>query len=426
MIRKTVLSVVGCVVLLGLCSPGRATAADLLSLTDALNRTRDNSPVLAASGFAARIETARLDQAGRRPNPELGVEWDDLGGSGALSGVDASEVTVGITQSFELGGKRSRRVALVQSRVALAEAEHLLTLRDLELSVREAYAEAWAAQSRAALQAELVALNMQLVDQEQARYEAGAASAAMLSRTRAGLAAARAAFNRHEAERKAACNRLAAHWGASSLGCDGLAGVAEVPVDLPADPDVDAVISAGPDHDVWQARLAQQQAAVDVARTLSRPDLAVGIGMRKYNESGDQALVLGAELPLPIFDRQQGEIRAAGYEMEMVHRQAHADGVVRVADLNAALQARRAAWNELNALNREILPEAQNAHEATVDGHVDGRFSLTDVIETRRFLFELRESLIDARAGYHLSDARIQRLLGRDESIRTTTIQEAK
>ena len=53
------------------------------------------------------------------------------------------------------------------------------------------------------------------------------------------------------------------------------------------------------------------------------------------------------------------------------------------------------------------------AFEATRDGHAQGIFTLTDVLETRRFLNELREIRIDGLVRHYLATARLWRLSGR-------------
>jgi cobalt-zinc-cadmium efflux system outer membrane protein len=81
-----------------------------LTLRDALAAALRDSPALAADAAEVRAREAEMLQAGRRPNPELGVELENLAGSGPFSGLDGLETTLALSQAIELGGKRGRRV----------------------------------------------------------------------------------------------------------------------------------------------------------------------------------------------------------------------------------------------------------------------------------------------------------------------------
>lgn len=399
-------------------------AGDELTLAEVLQLTQSASPLLVAAELSGQVAIARLEQSGQRLNPGLQVEWEDLAGSGDLSGIGSSAWTVALSQTIELGGKRSRRQALFQQRVESSQAAQELKWSELKLQVTEAYVTAWAIQARAELQGELVELSRQLVEQEEIRRQAGASSTAMLSRTRAGLAAARATFARIEGQRNAAYLRLAAFWNVRDTTGFLLADPANEPVACPGDPDAAGLQTSGPDLALWRAIESESRAALELERSGSKPDLSLGVGLRNYHETGDQALVLGAEIPLALFDRKRGAIQAAAGELEILRYRSQAAATERYAASAAAIQERRAAWEEQRSLRQDILPEARSAFQATEAGFAEGRFSLIEVLETRRFLFELRDSLIDARARYHLSDARIARYFDNAGTSSDSAIRE--
>ena len=58
-----------------------------------------------------------------------------------------------------------------------------------------------------------------------------------------------------------------------------------------------------------QARL--REAELRLAQAQARPNLAFSVGVRRLEESSDNALVAGFSMPLPVFDRNQGAIREA-------------------------------------------------------------------------------------------------------------------
>ncbi len=76
---------------------------------DVLSRIHAQHPLLQAAAEAAGAAQARLDNAGRRANPELEVEWENLAGTGDFGGTGASELTVLLSQELALGGKLDHR-----------------------------------------------------------------------------------------------------------------------------------------------------------------------------------------------------------------------------------------------------------------------------------------------------------------------------
>ncbi len=80
-----------------------------ISLDRALERVLSQNTHLQAAEFAWLASEARVGQAGKRPNPELELGLEDVAGTGELSGVGSSGISIMLSQEFELGGKRGFR-----------------------------------------------------------------------------------------------------------------------------------------------------------------------------------------------------------------------------------------------------------------------------------------------------------------------------
>ena len=100
-------------------------AAQDLSLAEALRRAETHNPSLLAHDYAGRAAEALIDQAGVRPNPMLGVELENFGGTRALRGADTLETTVQVSQAIERDGKREKRItAARRERAAVDPHDH--------------------------------------------------------------------------------------------------------------------------------------------------------------------------------------------------------------------------------------------------------------------------------------------------------------
>jgi cobalt-zinc-cadmium efflux system outer membrane protein len=65
------------------------------------------------------------------------------------------------------------------------------------------------------------------------------------------------------------------------------------------------------------------------------------------------------------------------------------------------------------SLRDRILPEAEAAFTNQREAYRLGSARLTDVLDTERTLFELRDRYVDALARHHVATADLERLLGR-------------
>ena len=88
--------------ILAMLAPGSAFA-EPVTLAEALSRAAASSPALAVAEADVAAAVGRAQQAGFRPNPELGLEIENFAGTGGFSGVDDAESTLSVGQRFELG-----------------------------------------------------------------------------------------------------------------------------------------------------------------------------------------------------------------------------------------------------------------------------------------------------------------------------------
>src|SRR5215813_11877097 len=134
-----------------------------LTLDAAFALASSNNQTLAAARLRRAIDLAGIDVAKERPNPELRFEQDK----------ETPHYSLTATQPIELGGKRSRRVALAEAVARTGDAELALTLADVRSQVRKAYYGLAAAQARMAITQDLQGLAERARDAARERFESG-------------------------------------------------------------------------------------------------------------------------------------------------------------------------------------------------------------------------------------------------------------
>lgn len=392
--------------------PGAGEPTGRLSLRDALAAALLGSPDLAASGYEVRAREAEALQAGLHPNPELELELENFGGTGALDDFDSLETTVSLSQLVELGGKRvkRRRVAEAGARVAGWEYE----IRRIDVLSRTAadFVGLLAAERRSRIAAESLELARRVFDAVGERVDAGKVSP--VERTKARVELARASLEREQALREvaAARARLAANWGSIAPRFDELAGDLDQAIPPPTLESLIERVQRSPDLARWAAEAALRQAEVELALAQRMPDLTLAGGVRHFNEIDSTAFVAGLSLPLPVFDRNQGGIQAARLRAIQGGRLEDAVRVQIHAAVTGAFQTLDSAFVAVRTTRDEILPSAELAFEAAEEVFRQGKIDALDLFDAQRTLFDARRQLTASLAAFHLAIIASERLIG--------------
>lgn len=385
-------------------------AADApLTLDMALAQVRYASPDVRRAALEARASVADADQAGRRVNPSVGLEVENFSGSGPLSGFDQTETTLSIEQTFQLGGKRGKRERAARARAALADAQCRVILRETELEAALLYHDLIAASELAALARESADLAVSLAETVAKRVEAGAAAPPERSRAEADAAALKAAALAAEAEIDQRRYELAALWGSAApvFAVPRPAGL-NAPETLPAP----IGLSQHPALAAARASATARDAEQDAARAAGVPDLTISAGVRQFEETGDNALLLGVSVPIPLFDRNRDAARAAGLRADAERISAVAVEARLRSQQQAAAARVRTAQARLALLENDALPAARSAYDASVQGYAAGRFDLTSTLDSRKGLISAGVSVIDARRTLNADLMRLKNLIG--------------
>jgi len=393
-----------------------------LTLTGAIVRSITDNPELAAHQLSLRIEDARVLQAGLRPNPQFIVEVENVLGTGVFSGAEQAEITLGIEQVIELWGHRSKRIEAVSGGRGLA-------LRDYE-SARLRTAAVTASRFIAVVatqeSVELAKEAVKIADDYHAalirRAESGQGSRVEESRSILDVEAARLAVVLSQKKLVAARANLSAQWGDSSSTV-AVVGDFDMLNPIPELFELQSQIRSHPDILRWAAEQDRMHHVLAYERSNARPDVALAAGYRRFNGPDDSAFVFAVSVPLPVFNRNQGNILEAERSLE------------RTGDLErAALWRIRAdvaqIWNRLSIAQTEaksirdrLLPAAEEAQRQATSHHEAARLSYLDVFETRRIYYQMKQRLLGALTEFHLARVELDALIGALPGVPSTSQQ---
>lgn len=374
----------------------------ILTLDQAIEEAEARSPAIVAAEAELAMAHGRWRQAGIRPNPELSVEVENFAGSGAYSGINGAETTVSISQRLDLGGRRAARIGVAQASTMAQEIRLAIAKADLAQAIRAQFGLALATEARRTLADTNRGRATELARVADELVAAGREPPLRAFRAKAHAAQAEAALLTAQADDDAARRTLAALIGsADPIGRIRGGAVAARPAVANVRQMLDVRLAEA-DYLVAQGDLRVENAA-------RRLDPSVGAGMRRIEDRGDTAFVASFAMPLPISDRNQGNIataRAGVRAAEARRDAAITQAMARIGNAKAAYDAARARVGALEGL---AIPQAAEALRLADLAYRAGRLSLLELLDVQGASASAQAELIDARLALAEADAALAR-----------------
>ena len=383
---------------------------NVISLAVALEKALANSPQLKSAGSAMLASKGERRQAGLLPNPEIGIEAENLAGQGPYKGTDSAELTYGVSQLIEIGGKRSARQSVAGKGYEIASFDYKAARLDLIRNVTAAYADAVAAQEEVKLAEDQQKLAGDVLQTVSKRVAAAAEPLIQKSKAEVALATSEIAFNKATRELEIAKKKLASLWGQDGDGfiLDASDFFTIQPPVAPAD--TAKQLAATPDIARLDAELWRAKANLELEQANAIPDPTISVGVRDFRETGDQAFVVGLSLPIPVFNLNQGNIAKARHEVSKSEADKQVSALELSNELIRAAQELQTAYDEAGSLKNTILPAAEKAFSLSREGYQAGKFPYLEVLYAQRTLFEARSQYNASLKNYHTHRAEVERL----------------
>lgn len=385
----------------------RSEPAASLTLDQALKRVLESNYSLSSARYAADSTEGTVLQAGARPNPVLGIEVEDTSRKAARS------TTTTLSVPIELGGKRDARITVAKLARDRARQEAEQVRADVRAQTVAAFFDVLIAQERAALSAKTVEIARDAHRIAAKRVGAGKVPPLEADRAQVELANAELEMAQAASSLESARRGLSVLWGDPSPLFIKAEGDMAVPLDRPRLDDLSAALEQSPSIQAARLESERSRAQIEVERSKRYPDIEVSAGVIRNNELGRNQMMLGVSIPLPLFDRNQGNI----YEASMLAYKRRDDYLDLKARLQTQLQRTAGEFDLAKStalrLESEILPSAGTAFERAKRGFEAGKFGFTEVLDAQRTLFQARARRLSALSAAYQALAQIDRILGR-------------
>ena len=383
-----------------------------LTLKAALALALGANPELAAAARELEAVEAMIVQAQARPNPEISALIEDTRRA-------TRTTTLQLNQPIELGGKRGARIEAAERGRDAASVEFGGKRAEIRAAVMAAFFDVLVAQERLRLAQASVELAQRATNAATRRVTAGKVSPVEETKARVAEAGVRLELVLAASDLVIARKRLGATWGNPLPRFERAEGDPEAVPPLPMLTDLNTRLAASPAMLRAKLEVDRRQALAQVERSQRIPDVTVSLGARRNEELGLNQAILGVSIPLPIFNRNQGNVLEALRRTDKARDELYVTEIRLANELAVAYQRLDTARQEVESLQRDILPGAQSAYDAATQGFEMGKFSFLEVLDAQRTLFQVKSQYLRALADAHRSAAEIERILG--EAAPTST-----
>ncbi len=386
--------------------PAYATETDgPLSLAAALELAMRASPDIAVAAREVDALEGSVRQAGIIPNPSIGASQEDTQRA-------ARTRTVQLNVPIELGGKRAARITAAERGRDASAIELAGKRSEIRAVVTAAFYDLVTAQERYRLAQASVELAKRATNAASRRVLAGKVSPVEETRARVAEAGGRVELVQAASDVQVARKRLAATWGSPSPRFERAVDQVEALPALPALDDLTQRLQQAPSLARARIEVDRRQALVRVERSRQIPDVIFSIGARRDEQLGRNQAIVGVSIPIPLFDRNQGNVLESLRRTDKARDELVATEVRLNTELAQAHGRLGAARQEADLLRQEILPGAQSAYDAATKGFELGKFSFLEVLDAQRTFFQAKSQYLRALSETHRAAADIDRLVG--------------
>jgi cobalt-zinc-cadmium efflux system outer membrane protein len=390
----------------GLAAQTAGPPPEALTIEQAVQQAVEHNLNLLAERYNLSIADARIVTAKLRPNPVLSAGWDYidfLGGFTHENQGGPTEYNLRTDFILERGGKRERRIEVARSAREVSQLQLLNTTRTLVLDVQNAFVDVLQAKDNLELARENLRAFQSIVEVNATRVRAGDLAKVELVRTQVAALQFQNAVRLAESKLKMAGNRLQSLMGraAPPPSFDVAGGLRR-----DSDPVVLETVSSQalelrPDLLALRKDQARSQAEIRSQLAQGKVDFTVGAEYhREYHNANASALGVFFSAPLPVFNKNQGEIERARQEQEQILAR------IRAAEADVQNEVRN-AWVQyttsrglLESIERDLLDQAREVRTTMEYSYRRGEASLVEFLDAQRAFNDARQSANDARADF--------------------------
>ncbi len=379
-----------------------------VSIDDAVAEAVGHNLDLAAGRYDISVAEAKRITAALRPNPVVSLSADHLDLLGTdynkINGAGPPEYAIRTDFLLERAKKREKRIEVAETDQSIARLNVLNAMRGVVLDVQSAFIEVQSAKdSLEVAEGSLKALNA-IVDINAIRVKAGDLAQVELLRSRVAALQFQTAVEQARLRLMQAKNHLQSLMGRTTVnpGFD-VTGALRRDASIPAyDALLQQAVAQRPDLQGLLRWRVRNQADVRLQLAQGKIDYTVGAEYRRQDGINGRGNSLGffVAVPLPVFNRNQGEIVRAERELDQSAARIRALEQSLRTEMTNAYEQYQTSKSLLEGIEENMLEQAREVLKITEYSYRRGEASLLEFLDAQRAFNDAMQSFNEARANY--------------------------
>jgi outer membrane protein, heavy metal efflux system len=382
------------------------TLPPAITIEQAIALAKKNNPTLNANQTLISQSKAQEITANLRPNPLL--SWDlqylpifqpNLFGDANYWQTQA-QYDIGVGYLFERGLKRQHRLQAAKDITRVTESQVADAERVTTANAAQQFIAALLAESNLEFARSVLASFQHTVNISEEQYKAGAISKGDLLKIQLQQLQFQTDVNNALLARDQALTSLRQLVGFDSVPTEyDVAGtLIYEPVKAKLEDLQARALNLRPDLQAAERGVTSAQSQIALAKADAKQDLDVSFNYTRYNQSNLGAFYFN--IPLPVFNKNQGEIARTQYALTQSQFQQKAAEQSVVTDVKNAYAALRRNEETVLLYHEGYLQQAQQSLDITQFSYQHGAASLLDFLDAERSYRSTEFSYRQALANY--------------------------
>lgn len=379
------------------------------SLSDLQSWAERHSPDLGRAAAEVQVQRGRAWQAGLYPNPEI------QGGTNQLNG-QQSQYFAMLSQEIVTKHKLQLDQAAVCREVAQAELMFVRARFDLLTNVRQAFYLTLSAQRRRDALQGLIGVARRFVNAAKSLERGGDGTRGDTLLLELELERADFALQNSGVALTAAFRQLSATLGDPELAIHRVGGdLTQSLPDFAYELTQAGLLARNSTIQSAHVEVEKNQVLLQRATVQPIPNVTVQAGFMYEAMKPHDLAIVQLSLPLPIWNKNQGNIQAASANIQRATHAARKTEVDLTKQLAAVTGRYEVARQQVAKFESSILPKAKEVVEITERGFGAGQFDLLRVLQSQRALIESELSYVSAQEARWTAAAEIAGLIQEEQ-----------
>lgn len=374
-----------------------------LTYSAALSRALGANPRIIAARLRRPITIASRDVAAERLNPEVRAE--------ASKETPREAYTVAVP--LELGGKRTRRIAVADAAIATGDAELNVAIAEVHADLRRAFIARVIAENRLTLLTDMQTLAQRARDAAQARFDAGGVPRLEVVQAQLALA---------DAENQATAARGTVNATRATLNAvlafplDAQTSI-ETSLDIEPALSVENVVARARQSSAEllaiDRRIDEQRARVALAHALRTPDVTPEASLtRRAEPEFDTGWRAAIAVSIPVFTTHRAAIRVEDATLAQLTSEREAAAARISGEVTAAAAVAESQRLQFVRYRDEIVPQALELERMAEDAYRLGQTGIAAYLQAVQSSRDVRLRSIQAAADLQNAIADLERAVG--------------